>query len=487
VALAYDGATRARRGSSFRDSTLDATSEIQAGHARLLMRSRELVRNNPHAAKAIRVFASYLVGPGIKARITLDDDRRTRQLQQLWDDWCAQCVPGSRAGLSGLQVLLARSWWESGEVLVRRRIRRLEDGLPVPMQLQVLESDFLDSSQTKTLADGRVVVGVEFDPLGRRRAYHMRRTHPGDQLGAFDSTVVVVPASEVCHLYEELRPGQTRGVPFLTSVILRLHEVQAYDEAELTRKRVDACVAAFVLAPADDGTDANDSGDKLLITDSEGHTLRHIEPGMFHVLRGGSDVKMHVPAASPGYEGYMTVALRTIAAGCDMPYELLSGDLSKVNYSSLQFGMDSFKASIVQLRDTQLVPHVLAPTWQWFADVAEASGAFRFRAPEEKRQVAWVPPPWPRVDRKGEAEATLKELRLGRTTLRRVVAEDGWDWSAYLAEQKGIVDDLKGAGLLFDSIPALATAQGQSPSAGASPSVAPSPGGGAGSDSSEEP
>ena len=66
---------------------------------------------------------------------------------------------------------------ESGECLVRLRERRVEDGLPVPLQLQVLEPDHLDASKTGDLPNGGFVLqGVEFDALGRRRAYWL---YPG--------------------------------------------------------------------------------------------------------------------------------------------------------------------------------------------------------------------------------------------------------------------------------------------------------------------
>ena len=74
-----------------------------------------------------------------------------------------------------------RSLVESGEVLVRLRERRVEDGLPVPLQLQVLEADHLDSGKTEELRDGGFILqGIEFDALGRRRAYWLYPTHPGD-------------------------------------------------------------------------------------------------------------------------------------------------------------------------------------------------------------------------------------------------------------------------------------------------------------------
>jgi capsid protein len=37
----------------------------------------------------------------------------------------------------GLQNLVARAFFESGEVLVRRRVRRVGDGLQIPLQHQL--------------------------------------------------------------------------------------------------------------------------------------------------------------------------------------------------------------------------------------------------------------------------------------------------------------------------------------------------------------
>ena len=122
---------------------------------------------------------------------------------------------------------------------MRLRERRVEDGLPVPLQLQVLEADHLDSGKTEELRDGGFVLqGIEFDALGRRRAYWLYPTHPGDGRGALVSHRV--PADRVLHLFERLRPGQVRGVPWFAPVMLKLRDLDGYDEAELVRKKIEA-------------------------------------------------------------------------------------------------------------------------------------------------------------------------------------------------------------------------------------------------------
>ncbi len=52
---------------------------------------------------------------------------------------------------------------------MRRRPRRSSDGQSAPLQLQVLEADFLDATKSGVLSAGPLVQGIEFDPVGKRR------------------------------------------------------------------------------------------------------------------------------------------------------------------------------------------------------------------------------------------------------------------------------------------------------------------------------
>ena len=53
-----------------------------------------------------------------------------RTLLDLWDAWGRACYPLSRQGIYGVESLIARSFFESGEVLVRRRNRRILPPMP---------------------------------------------------------------------------------------------------------------------------------------------------------------------------------------------------------------------------------------------------------------------------------------------------------------------------------------------------------------------
>jgi capsid protein len=55
-----------------------------------------------------------------------------------------------------------------------------------------------------------------------------------------------VPANDVLHIYRPLRPWQIRGEPWLSNVLLKLYELDQYDDAELVRKKTAAMFAGFI-------------------------------------------------------------------------------------------------------------------------------------------------------------------------------------------------------------------------------------------------
>jgi capsid protein len=171
---------------------------------------------NPYAAKAVTALVSNMVGTGLLPRARTAEPELAAQADRLWAAFSASADADGLTDFAGLQALIVRSLVESGEVLVRLRERRVDDGLPVPLQLQVLEADHLDSLRTEELRDGGFILqGIEFDALGRRRAYWLYPTHPGDgRSGALVSHRF--PPTACCTSSSGSGPGRCaacRGLP----------------------------------------------------------------------------------------------------------------------------------------------------------------------------------------------------------------------------------------------------------------------------------
>jgi capsid protein len=107
---------------------------VSASGRTVLDRVRYLVRNSPYASNAVDYFASQIVGAGI----TPAWKTRKEELSAAWLAWTDEADAEGLTDLYGLQRRAAREVFIAGEVFFRVRMRRPEDGMIVPFQLQML-------------------------------------------------------------------------------------------------------------------------------------------------------------------------------------------------------------------------------------------------------------------------------------------------------------------------------------------------------------
>ena len=85
LARAYEGARQGRRTEGWIAAGTGANAEIAPALARLRDRSRDLVRNNPYAGKAVQALVSNMVGTGLDAAGARGGCRRLpEQADRLW-------------------------------------------------------------------------------------------------------------------------------------------------------------------------------------------------------------------------------------------------------------------------------------------------------------------------------------------------------------------------------------------------------------------
>lgn len=449
--LAYEGANVGRRTSGWNAAGSSANAEIGVSLTKLRDRARQLHRDNPHARKAVSEWSGTAVGTGITGRSKTGDTALDATVDTLWEEFCEVCDADGQLDFNGLQALVAETVFLSGEALVRRRKRFPEDGFTVPLQLQVLEGDYLDHEKTTSLPNGGVIIhGVEFDPIGRRVAYWLFDQHPGEVSGktflrgGFQSKRV--PATEILHIYEKQRPGQVRGVSAFAPVLMQMRDLDEFEEAQLVAKKIAACFAVFVEQP--EGADG--AGIGVAGTDDAGKRTDTLEPGMIEYTRPGEKVTFGTPPTSNGDRDYVFGRLSTIAAGLRMPAYRLSGDYSQINYSSFKAGDMGFRNAIDQFRWLTLIPMFLQPAWQWFVEAAQAAGEL---PKAEDIYVDWAPPQYATVDPEKDARATLMELRMKTKSLQQACAERGVNFTALLEDHQQADSALDAAGVISDADP----------------------------------
>jgi lambda family phage portal protein len=429
----YEAASRSNRLSSWNTYGTDANASNQSLSV-IRNRSRDLVRNNPHAARIVQAISSHVVGFGITGAI-----KGNKKLDDVWQQWAEsrQCDADGRHDFYGLQRLVMRCVVESGECLIRLRYRRPEDGLIVPLQLQVLEPDYLDSNKSGPLPNGgQIINGIEYDPIGRIVAYWLYKNHPGAAVGTMTFTSSRIDADSVIHVFRLDRPGQSRGIPWLSPIMVKLRELDIYQDAVLKRQQLANMFAGYVYDDV--------PGDAI---DEIAEELPELEPGTVYALKNGRRIEFSEPPNVTPNE-FVRETLRDIAAGIGITYESLTQDLSQVNFSSARMGANEMLRNVDQWQWQMLIPLLCEKVGQAFINTALQSGMSANRVRFE-----WTPPAKTLVDPTREIPAIIKSVRAGLMSYQEALRAQGMNPDKVMkeiAESNAMLDKFK---IILDSDP----------------------------------
>lgn len=465
---AYEAASQ-RDGWRPRRPGASANADHLADAATMRTRARALVQNVPYIARGLESLVANTIGTGIVPRSLAPN---AQIVDTLWSQWAKVADADGRVDLYGLQAMAYRAMEQDGEVLIRLRARRAEDGLPVPLQLQVLEIDWLDSSRNEARNNNTVVNGIEYDPLGRVVSYWLWDQHPGDAATVRTrgrGTSYPVPADRIIHLFNPSRPGQGRGFTRLAPVIARVRDLQLLEDAELQRKNLETRLA--VLASGDPTT--------MSLTESQGQEavrasgeLGTLASGSIVGIPAGLNLTVVEPKAAAGFESYCKHQLHLIAAGMGVTYEMLTGDVSEVNFSSARVALLEFRRCAEQMQWITLIPRLCEPIWRAFIDAALLAG--KLRTSDSLYGVDWSTPKWQYVNPVQDVAADLDEIAGGLSSISEKLRQRGYKPELVFSELKSDMERLKADGtldmlLLLQSGRTLGMAQQQAAPAAKTP------------------
>lgn len=439
-ATAFEAGATGRRLRAIPTVQRAINQQIRAYGASVVARSRYLSSNNPYAAAAKDAFVSSMVGDGITPAPLIDDRTIRDELKNVWYDWTDEADADWLTDMYGLQAVVASEMFEAGECFVRFRTRMPEDGLLVPLQLQLLPSEMLPLSKNETLDNGRrIECGIEFDGLGRRVAYHFLEVHPGsDQsFGRAQGRTIAVPAEEVIHCYRPIRAGQIRGLPHTLAGITTLALLDLYNDAELERKRIAALFGAFVTRPVGEEVDPV-VGTSVPIPASPTQaaiSAPSLEPGVTIALAPGEDIKFAEPAdVGATYEPFQYRNLLMAAAGFGVPYAEMTGDLKQANYGSIRAGLVTFRRKITAMQHGVMVYQLCRRVWNRWLMEAVLAGTLQTVTPlmykqrfRDLQRVRWQPPAWEWIDPQKDIAAEVLAVQNHLKARSMVIEQQGFD------------------------------------------------------------
>lgn len=443
--------------------------QIRAYGNTALGRSRYLVMNNPYAARGKSAWVAAMIGTGITPSPQTIDRELKRALKAAWNRWTNEADADGLTDLYGMQAIVAGEMWEAGEMFVRLRTRRPEDGLSVPLQLQLLPAEMLPLDYNVDLGSGRrVECGIQFDAIGRREGYWFWRQHPNTDLrfGANSSERVFVPAAEVLHIFVPRFAGQIRGIPHTIASITTAAMHDLFEDAELERKRNTALYNVFVTRPLGTEDDEDHPFADATAPAATGELVPEppppiagktapgsvaMEPGAMVDLLDGESITVADPAdVGETFEPFEYRMLTRIMAGFGVPYAEGTGDLKGANYSSMRAGRIVFKREIEMMQHNYFVQQFCQPLWvRWLREAVLAGAVPLSPAAFLSRQSEldipqWRTPRWESHDPEKDAQADKIALEQRRKSPSMLIEEDGLEpedvYDAIAADLRAFAD-----------------------------------------------
>lgn len=440
-----------------------ADADLSDDLDKIIPRSRDLARNNGYVNGVRQTLADNIIGSQLILASNPDSRllgweraqakewaRLTESQFATWANDAYECDAGRALPLLELATMALSTWFLSGAAVVIPHWQP-RPGARWNTRVQMIEPDRLETPP-RYLTDLRVRRGVRLDNYGAAIGYYIRNTHPGD----IDSMSAIpryryIPAftdwgrRRIIHLFDRERPNQTHGKPLVTAVMREFRMATHYTRTELQATISNSLVAAFLKSNL-----SQDGAAELYGTtdiDTTNATWKQAISQWQPRLKGGAVIPLppgaEIEAFQPNrpnqaFEAFMLSVLRNIAAGLNIPYELLAKDFSKTNYSSARAAMlEAWR--YFHSRRRWMENHLLTPLYELWLEEAVNAGVIAAPGYYDNRfayrRCTWTMSGRGWVDPQKEANAAGIRMQHNITTLRQECAEQGLDWEEVLEQR----------------------------------------------------
>lgn len=447
---AHEGAATDRTRKGWRTTAGSPDADLNSDElVTLRERSRDRVRNDGLASAAINAVVDNVVGCGFRPKLALNAkalgitqdqaDNLSETADEIWDEWGRNCESTGRLTIEEVQAQVLASTLTNGDHFVAPVMLPPRWPSRYELALEMIEADRVDNPTGTTAANIRS--GIELNELGAPVAYFVCKAHPGDiglqvpppgvrdfrRIPAFNQVTPNRP--NILHVYTQERSGQSRGRPFLSTVLNLFRDLDDYAETELIAAQVAACFSVFVTkndpwsAMYARATAATKTADKR---------EEEVAPGMVAYLAPGEKIETANPGRPNGtFHDYFDAMCRLICSGIGVPYEVVARNFTGSTYSNARAVLLEARRAFKR-RQVWLASKLLQPVWEMLLEEAWLRGSFP--APDKMMsqfaawtRTHWITPGWGWIDPEKEGNAYETALRLGLTTRAKIVAESDGD------------------------------------------------------------
>jgi lambda family phage portal protein len=432
----YAGSKRTRLNASWQTSSTTANWNLRMSLASLRGRSRQMCRDVPHFKKYLRMVRTNVVGPKglqLMCRGYLEDGKTldaelNKRVQAAWWKWgfAENCSVTGKLNWLGAQRLFVTQLARDGECLVQK----IPADNPFGFALKFWNVDYLDETYNDIRPSGnRVIMSVEIDASDRPVAYWL--TTPASDINftvRHERLRTRITADQMIHAFlVNDDESQVRGVPWFHAVLLEGKNLDVYKSSVLDSCKMMAMSGGFFTQTNDDEV-SNPIGDE----DDEGNEQDisiDFSPASFHIAPKGYKFEQFDPKQpTQNHSEYVKLLEGELAAGLDVPYFDLTGDLSNVNYSSARVGQADERDVWRELQD--FVGDIFCrQVYHAWVRSSMLTGVLNLSKKEfvEVQNPMWRPRGWRYVDPQKEITANIDALANKLASWTDVLGEQGID------------------------------------------------------------
>lgn len=444
-----------------------AEDDIDVHGSLLRKRSRDLYAGGGLARSGVATLKTNVVGWGIRPKPKIDGEllglsdeacseweRNTLREFNLWAD-NAMCDAERSKNFYTMQQLAFLSELVSGDCFVLFGMKE-NKRTPYQTTIRILEADRVmtpessgESEAKATGGGGRIVDGIEFDKDGTVVRIHVTNRHP--LMESSEEEIKCIPIDvigkdtgypNILQIMTYERPEQRRGIPFVSSQIEQIKQLDRYINSELAAQVVASMLTAFVTSQDDDGKfgleDAVNENDKV----SDDDLNLELAPGAIYSLPPGKNIQTVNPIrTNTGFEQFVSALETIIGASMEIPQEVLIKKYDS-NYTAARSALLDFW-KIVRVHRTAFNASFNQPIYEQWLSEAVAIG--RIEAPgffdDPAVRAAWCGCMWNgasmgHVDPLKEINAAEKRIDLNISTQEQEAAEyNGADWLANVRQR----------------------------------------------------
>lgn len=397
-------------------------------------RSRYEVANNSYAKGIVSTLANDMVGTGPRLQLLTEDIKGNAKVETLFMAWATEIKLAQK--LRTMRMAKATD----GEAFAVLSVNRNLSG-PVKLDLTLVEADRVATPWKMLLKKGAnsdTVDGIEYDDFGNPAFYYVLKQHPGDSIAGLDD-YTKVPANSMIHWFNQLRPGQHRGVSEIVSALPLFAQLRRYTLAVIAAAETAADFAAvlYTKSPANaeaanvDPMDVIELESRMATTLPEGWEL--------------GQIKAEQPTTS--YVEFRNAIINETGRSVNMPFNIAAGNSAGYNYASGRLDHQVYHKSLIVERgdaDTIVLNPILSA---WFDEAILVTGFLPIRwrtMPSYIHQWFWNG--MGRADPARESKADDTDLANDSTNLATLYAKKGLDWEPELRQrykEKAMIAELK--------------------------------------------